>query len=90
MYVSHNYKSKKELKIDVARYNELRVKSILVTPESEEYMKLSNRLTVFQPGPFGGEPPYKGRVYLEGPHYPQPHKWYAEAELEGGCIVKVK
>ena len=47
-------------------------------------------VTVFQPGPFGGEPPQEGKVYLEGPHYPQPHRWYAEAWLEGGKVVKVK
>ena len=31
-----------------------------------------------------------GRVYLEGPHYPKPHRWYAQAELHDGCLVKVK
>lgn len=31
-----------------------------------------------------------GRVYLEGPHYPEPHKWYAQADCENGRIVKVK
>ena len=29
-------------------------------------------------------------VYLEGPHYPQSHSWYAQAELKDGVIVKVK
>ena len=28
--------------------------------------------------------------YLEGPHYPAAHTWYAEAELINGVIVKVK
>jgi hypothetical protein len=30
------------------------------------------------------------RVTLEGPHYPQPHRWYAEATVRDGVIVKVK
>lgn len=45
---------------------------------------------VYQPGPFGGDPPQNGKVVLEGPHFPEPHKWYAEAWLENGVIVKVK
>lgn len=31
-----------------------------------------------------------GSATLEGPHYPQPHKWYAQVELKEGKIVKVK
>lgn len=48
------------------------------------------KITVYQPGPFGGNEPSDGTVFLEGPHYPQPHKWYAQAELQDGFIVKVK
>lgn len=29
-------------------------------------------------------------VTLEGPHYPKPHKWYAEATVVDGAITKVK
>ena len=45
---------------------------------------------VYQPGPFGGNEPRNGVVYLEGPHYPEPHRWYAEATLENGIVVKVR
>lgn len=48
------------------------------------------KLTYFQPGPFSGNEPQNGTIYLEGPHYPEPHKWYAQAQVEGGVIVKVK
>lgn len=47
------------------------------------------KVTVWQPGPFGGDAPENGTVYLEGPHYPEPHKWYARAVLENGYISKV-
>jgi hypothetical protein len=47
-------------------------------------------VTVYQPGPFGGNEPRDGKVCLEGPHYPEPHRWYAEAWLENGHVVKVK
>jgi len=32
---------------------------------------------------------YTGTIFLEGPHYPQAHKWYACAELVDGMVVKV-
>lgn len=43
-----------------------------------------------QPGPFGGSEPKDGRIQIEGPRYPQPHRWYAECEIRDGYIVKVK
>ena len=27
---------------------------------------------------------------VSGPHYPEPHKWYAQVEVKDGRIVKVK
>ena len=37
-----------------------------------------------------GTAPTDGIVYLEGPHYPAPHTWYAKATMKDGRIVKVK
>ena len=48
------------------------------------------KVTVYQPGPFGGNEPRDGRVCIEGPHYPEPHRWYAECVLENGYVVKVR
>jgi hypothetical protein len=48
------------------------------------------RVAVYQPGPVGDGAPRNGKVSLEGPHYPEPHRWYAEAWLENGVVVKVK
>ena len=45
---------------------------------------------IYQPGPFGGNEPAEGEVTLEGPHYPEAHKWYARATLAGGRVVSVK
>jgi len=33
---------------------------------------------------------WSGSVYLEGPHYPEAHKWYAEGKMKDGILVKVK
>ena len=43
----------------------------------------------YQPGPFG--PSVKdGEHCCEGPHYPEPHRWYATVVVKDGLIVKVK
>lgn len=55
----------------------------------KEAVKAGERVTVFQPGPFGGNEPSEGRVTLEGPHFPEPHRWYAQAVLKDGRVVKV-
>lgn len=34
--------------------------------------------------------PNNGIVYLEGPHYPKPHTWYAQGTMKDGVLVKVK
>jgi len=36
-----------------------------------------------------GPPVVNGRVSLEGPHYPEPHMWYAIAKVENGFVVKI-
>ena len=55
----------------------------------KEAVKNGKEVTVFQPGPFGSDKPINGRVALEGPHYPEAHKWYATAEIKDGIVVKV-
>jgi hypothetical protein len=32
----------------------------------------------------------EGTVCLEGPHYPQAHKWYATVFIKEGFVVKVR
>lgn len=45
-------------------------------------------VTVYAPGL--GTPATDGTEYLEGPHYPAPHTWYAQVVMEAGRVVKVK
>ena len=45
-------------------------------------------VTVFSPGPFGN-PTKTGIMCVEGPHYPEPHRWYASVEIRDGIVVKV-
>lgn len=32
---------------------------------------------------------FTGKVTVEGPHYPEPHRWYATCHLVNGVITKV-
>lgn len=45
-------------------------------------------VSVFNPGL--GTIPQNGTVYLEGPHFPEPHKWYAQGTMQDGKLVRVK
>lgn len=52
-----------------------------------EAVEAGEQVTTFQPG---GMFPAKtdGSISLEGPHYPEPHRWYATAIVKDGVIVK--
>lgn len=55
----------------------------------KEAVAAGEQVTIWQPG--GIFPcPQNGTVTLEGPHYPKPHTWYAQAEVRDGKVVKVK
>jgi hypothetical protein len=74
MYTDRNFKNKKALKEAVAAY----------------VAGTGPAVTYFQPGPFGGNETKNGTFCVEGPHYPEPHRWYATCTAENGAIVKVK
>ena len=37
-----------------------------------------------------GKPNDNGTEYVEGPWYPEPHRWYAEVEVVEGRVTKVR
>lgn len=55
----------------------------------KEAVKAGEKYGYYQPGPFGGNEPQEGTITVEGPHYPEPHRWYAQCEVKNGTIVKV-
>lgn len=55
----------------------------------KEAVASGQRVEFYQPGPFGNNIPENGRISLEGPHYPEPHRWYASATVKDGIIVKI-
>lgn len=54
----------------------------------KEAVAAGERVLIYSPGPF----PCKqdGQEFLEGPHYPEPHRWYANVEVKDGVVTKVK
>lgn len=54
----------------------------------KEAVAAGKRVTVYSPGPFPAN--RDGRETIEGPHYPEPHKWYAQVEVKDGAVVSVK
>ena len=46
------------------------------------------KVTLYAPGL--GEPKENGVEYVEGPHFPEAHTWYAQVEVKNGLVVKVK
>jgi hypothetical protein len=99
MYTHKNFKTKKALKEHVAAWNELQALGTLTYMEKHGLLpsQLGSMIgahpprpvTYYQPGPFGGSEPKDGRIFVEGPHSPEPHKWYAQCEAKDGVIVKV-
>jgi hypothetical protein len=75
-YTVINFKTKKAVKEAVAKHKEGSLGSYSVR--------------CYNPGLGPDLSNYTGRVSLEGPHYPQAHTWYCEAELVNGVVVKVK
>lgn len=45
------------------------------------------KVTIFNPGL--GVAPENGTAFLEGPHYPKPHTWYAKVVVTNGVVTKV-
>lgn len=58
--------------------------------ELKEAVARGEQVTYFQPGPFGGNEKQDGTIAVEGPHFPEPHRWYAQCTVQDGRIVKVK
>jgi hypothetical protein len=56
----------------------------------KEAVAAGQAVGVFQAGPFGSGDYSNGQFAVEGPHYPEPHRWYATVKVQEGKIVSVK
>lgn len=73
-YAVTNFKTKKALKTAVTDGEEVRI----FQPNGDLY------------GSSGDLSKFTGTICLEGPHYPEPHRWYAEVTVSDGRVTKVK
>jgi len=65
------------------------VKNYRTKKQLIEEFKAGVKIRVYQPG--GLFPAVlNGEIALEGPHFPEPHRWYAQATIKDGVVVKVK
>lgn len=58
--------------------------------ELKTALSQGKQITCFNPGLGGDLSNFTGTVYLEGPHYPLPHQWYATGKMENGILRSVK
>lgn len=56
--------------------------------EFKEAVARGDKIRLYAPGL--GTPKVNGVDYVEGPHYPRSHTWYAEATMKDGYVVKVR
>jgi hypothetical protein len=56
--------------------------------ELKEAVAAGKAVRLYAPGL--GAPKENGREFVEGPHFPKPHSWYAEVEMKDGVVVKVR
>jgi len=54
----------------------------------KEAVARGEKVTIFAPGL--GAPKDNGTDFVEGPHYPAAHTWYAEVTMQDGVVVKVR
>ena len=54
----------------------------------KEAVARGDKIEVWSPGPFPTV--QNGTEYIEGPHYHERHKFYAQVEVVNGIITKVK
>lgn len=53
-------------------------------------VKAGQPVRCYQPGLGPSLSTFTGTVYLEGPHFPLPHRWYATGQMKDGILVSVR
>lgn len=54
----------------------------------KEAVAAGEKIRLFAPGM--GTPKRDGTEFVEGPHFPEPHRWYAQVTMKDGVVVAVK
>jgi hypothetical protein len=54
----------------------------------KEAVKAGEKITLYAPGL--GTPKDNGIEFVEGPHFPSSHTWYAQVTMKDGIVIAVK
>lgn len=54
----------------------------------KDAVKSGEKIRLFSPG--FGSPVENGVEFVEGPHFPAAHTWYAQVTVKDGVVVAVK
>lgn len=54
----------------------------------KEAVEKGTEVRLFAPGL--GTPKTEGVEFVEGPHFPEAHRWYAQVTMKDGKVIKVK
>ncbi len=55
----------------------------------KDHVAAGKPVDLYRPG-LGPPAPMNGTVGVQGPHYPNPHTWYARVTIVEGKVTKVK
>jgi len=83
-YVQYDFPTKAALKRAVQALTDPQV-----TLSQADRVTLTRRLTITPTAVVPNAEPTDGTAFLEGPHYPKPHTWYAKVQLRNSVVVKV-
>lgn len=89
-YTVRNFKSKKELKEAAKASIEFENHKASLGDGFEASSTDVNPIKCYNPGLGPDLSNWTGSVYLEGPHAPAAHRWYAEGVMKDGVLIKVK
>lgn len=94
MYTTVNFKTKKALREAVEKYNRYQeykaagpgsIGAVLTT---KEFPFPPQPVQIYSPGFF--PPKTDGEEFVEGPHYPASHTWYATVTLKNRIVIAVR
>ena len=56
----------------------------------KQAVKDGRLVTARENTPWGQQPIKNGNAFIEGPHFPEPHTWYAQVVVKDGFVTRVK
>lgn len=56
----------------------------------KEVIKAGEKVTCSENTPQGKVTLFNGTACVEGPHYPEPHRWYGQVEVKDGFVINIK